>query len=179
MCAFQVRHMILRCPSEGDGETRSIVQFHYTSWPLSAQPDNAHLLLFRRHVSSYLQSDTCSGEWPALVHCHDGGGRSGTFLALEANLSMAESRGLVDILGTVKWLHHQRAKLVSHPGNYRLIYDILEDFIKCGDTSTKMEDFLKHDIREYGEANFTALASLRPHYTIGKLIYVHCKWVDY
>merc|ERR1712223_2319364 len=180
---FKVRHMYLRCPSEGNGETRSIVQFHYTSWPLSAQPDNAHLLLFRRHISSYMRSDACSEEKPALVHCHDGGGRSGTFLALEATLSMAEIRGFVDILGTVKWLHQQRAKLVSHPGNYRLIYDILEDFIKCGDTSTNMEDFLEHDICDSVESkeerekegekerkkerDFTALASLCPRFTIG------------
>ena len=84
-------------------------------------------------------------ERPALVHCHDGGGRSGTFLAIEANLSMVEARGLVDIFGTVKWLQEQRALLVSHSGFYRLIYDILEDYIKCGDTSTKMEDFLNLD----------------------------------
>ena len=87
---------------------------------------------------------TCR-ERPALVHCHDGGGRSGTFLAIEANLSMVEARGLVDIFGTVKWLQEQRALLVSHSGFYRLIYDILEDYIKCGDTSTKMEDFLNLD----------------------------------
>ena len=80
-----------------------------------------------------------------MVHCHDGGGRSGTFLAIEANLSMVESRGLVDILGTVKWLHQQRSQLVSHPRFYRLIYDTLEDYIKCGDTSTKMEDMLMDD----------------------------------
>ena len=200
---FKVRHMILRCPSEGNGESRSIVQFHYTSWPLSAQPDNAHLLLFHRHISTHMQSNPCNEERPALVHCHDGGGRAGTFLAIEANLSLAESRNLIDILGTVKWLHQQRAKLVSHPGFYRLIYDILEDFIKCGDKSTKIEDFLDifDENADYGSSNqtrndssvdtndssvntndsgvntssasqflesdFTALASLRPHYTIG------------
>ena len=108
-----------------------------------------------------------------MVHCHDGGGRSGTFLAIEANLSVVENRGLVDILGTVKWLHQQRSQLVSHPRFYRLIYDILEDYIKCGDTSTKMEDMLIEDedmlneILEKRQSNFTTLASLRPHYTIG------------
>jgi len=145
---FKVRHMILRCTSDPKAGTRPIVQFHYTSWPLSAQPDNSQILLFRRHISTHLQLET-SRERPALVHCHDGGGRSGTFLAIEANLSMVETRGLVDIFGTVKWLQEQRALLVSHSGFYRLIYDILEDYIKCGDTSTKMEDFLNLDGPQY------------------------------
>merc|ERR1719270_2172875 len=190
--------MILRCTTDPNAGTRPIVQFHYTSWPLSAQPDNGHLLLFRRHIASHLQSETCKDR-PALVHCHDGGGRSGTFLAIEANLSMVESCGLVDILGSVKWLHQQRGQLVSHSGFYRLIYDVLEDYIKCGDTSMKMDDFLKTEAQEHDESNltsseiseqasienienglrnptpdqmnkqtnFTTLASLRPHYTIG------------
>ena len=33
---------------------------------------------------------------PPLIHCHDGGGRSGTFLAIEANLSMVDLRNEVD-----------------------------------------------------------------------------------
>ena len=33
---------------------------------------------------------------PPLVHCHDGGGRSGTFLAIEANLALVDLRNEVD-----------------------------------------------------------------------------------
>ena len=72
--------MILRCTTDPNAGTRPIVQFHYTSWPLSAQPDNGHLLLFHRHIASHLQSETCKDR-PALVHCHDGGGRSGNIMA--------------------------------------------------------------------------------------------------
>ena len=45
---FKVRHFIL----EHGGEQKSITQFHYISWPLSAQPDSTNLLLFRRHIWS-------------------------------------------------------------------------------------------------------------------------------
>ena len=31
-----------------------------------------------------------------IVHCHDGGGRSGAFLAVEANLSLLERKELID-----------------------------------------------------------------------------------
>ena len=45
---FKVRHFIL----EHGGEQKNITQFHYISWPLSAQPDSTNLLLFRRHIWS-------------------------------------------------------------------------------------------------------------------------------
>ena len=154
---YKVRHFNLSL----DDQTRQVTQFHYTSWPLSAQPDKAHLLLFRRHIWSHIvqNAQDAGNSGPPLVHCHDGGGRSGTFLAIEANMSMVESRSSVDskcdilldntgydifafhvlVVGTVAWLHKQRAQLVSHPGFYKLIYDILEDYIKCGDSSLELQ----------------------------------------
>jgi protein tyrosine phosphatase len=182
---YRVRHLNIKHL----GEMRRVTQFHYTSWPLSSQPDSASLLLFRRHIWSHLHSLEISG--PPLVHCHDGGGRSGTFLAIEANLTMVETKGEVDskflklkqqvnpycycvnkiwiilVLGTVKWLQRQRPQLMSHPGFYRLIYDVLEDHIKCGDTSLELEDMMYEEARNLRQAEFNTLSSLRPQYTIG------------
>ena len=158
---YNVRHIKLTHKNEA----RYITQFHYTSWPLSAQPDKANLLLFRKHIISYLGKEDDYG--PPLVHCHDGGGRSGTFLAIEANLTMVETRGQVDILGSVIWLHRQRSQLVSNSGFYRLIYDILEDHIKCGDTSRNMHDVLIDQDIKVLTNEFNTLASLRPYYSIG------------
>ena len=87
---YKVRHFVL----EFNHEKRTVTQFHYMSWPLSAQPDSANLLLFRRHIWSVMKETDNAG--PPIVHCHDGGGRSGTFLAIEANLSMADSLNEVD-----------------------------------------------------------------------------------
>lgn len=78
-----------------DTESKTVTQFHYTSWPLSAHPDSADLLHFRRHIRTFLDQDDPNAG-PPLIHCHDGGGRSGTFLAIEANATMADTRGEVD-----------------------------------------------------------------------------------
>ena len=162
---YQVRHLKL---TYCQFTPRIVLQFHYLSWPLSAQPDSANLLLFRRHIRSQMEVQG-SLQGPPLVHCHDGGGRSGTFLAIESNLSMAENKGLVDILGCVKWLQGQRAQLVSHSGFYRLIYDVLEDFIKCGDTSLDIQDLMAKgdEAVELRASEFEILACLRPQYSIG------------
>ena len=179
---YKVRHFVL----EFNHEKRTVTQFHYMSWPLSAQPDSANLLLFRRHIWSVMKETDNAG--PPIVHCHDGGGRSGTFLAIEANLSMADSLNEVDsklhqilfeiskvlktmpvfsVFRSVKWLHKQRAQLVTHPGFYRLIYDVIEDYIRCGNTCVTLEDMLTHNICEQRNKEFQTLASLRPQYTIG------------
>ncbi len=71
------------------------------------------------------------------------------------------------VLGTVKWLHKQRAQLVSNPTFYRLVYDVLEDYIKCGDTSLSLEELLLYENEDLRKAEFTTLGTLRPQYTIG------------
>ncbi len=78
----------------GNEVTREVTQFHYTSWPLSAKPDMTSLLQFRKLVVSHMDKTSQFG--PPLIHCHDGGGRSGTYLAIEANLTMAEREDQVD-----------------------------------------------------------------------------------
>lgn len=64
-------------------------------------------------------------------------------------------------------MQQQRSQLVPHSGFYRLIYDILEDFIKCGDSSLEIEEMLKDEVFELRQAEFKTLASLRPNFTIG------------
>lgn len=56
---------------------------------------------------------------------------------------------------------------MSRPAFYRLIYDILEDYIKCGDTSLELEEMLTDHSYNLRETEFKTLASLRPQYTIG------------
>ena len=78
--------------------------FQYTEWPCYSSPSSGALLHFRSRVAaswaSSLQqqdgSETVSiGR--CLVHCHDGGGRSGVFLAVDANIRLAKERGRVEI----------------------------------------------------------------------------------
>ena len=38
----------------------------------------------------------CPFQGSPIVHCHDGGGRAGAFLAVEANLNLMDRKELVD-----------------------------------------------------------------------------------
>ena len=74
---------------------------------------------------------------------------------------------IFSVLGTVKWLHKQRSQLVTNPGFYRLIYDVIEDYIRCGHTCIEIEEMLNRDICEQRTSEFKTLATLRHNYTIG------------
>ena len=44
------------------------------------------------------------------------------------------------VFGTVRWLRGQRRCLVSNSEQYRFVYDVLEDYVTCGDTAIDLED---------------------------------------
>ncbi len=93
---YKIRKFMLKCTGDGGRSlgSREVTQFHFTSWPLSARPDITSLLQFRKQVRTCMDKTSQFG--PPLVHCHDGGDRAGTYLAIEANLTYAEHEKRVD-----------------------------------------------------------------------------------
>lgn len=121
-------------------ETRTLLQFHYTEWPCHTCPFSNAILEFRRRmravVGSRLQHDS-----PIVVHCKwvrryankqrnrwlwwcfrfvvfffltsDGGGRSGVYLSIDANLELAEEEDCYDVFGYLKTLRQSRKGMVE------------------------------------------------------------------
>lgn len=58
------------------GETRTVTQFHFLSWPQNGIPTSAKALLdFRRKVNKSYRGRSC----PIVVHSSTGAGRTGIF----------------------------------------------------------------------------------------------------
>ena len=92
-------------------QSRSITQFHLTSWPDHGVPESAlPLMKFHKLVMSAV--DKQSG--PLLVHCSAGVGRTGTFITVDIALEQAEKERKVDIAGIVTRLRQQRTKMVQN-----------------------------------------------------------------
>ena len=77
------------------GQEREVVHFQFTEWPCYSNPFSGALLNFRRMVAAALDSSTSTG--PPVIHCHDGGGRSGVFLLLDANIRLIQASQQVNI----------------------------------------------------------------------------------
>ena len=67
---------------------REVTQFQFTEWPCYSSPQTGALLHFRRVVADTLARSQLRG--PPVVHCQDGGGRSGVFVMLDANIELVK-----------------------------------------------------------------------------------------
>jgi len=98
------------------GETRTITQFHYLTWPDLSIPDSAKPLLeFRRKVNKCYRGQAC----PIIVHCNNGVGRTGTYILLDMVLNkMVKGAKEIDIAATLEHLRDQRPDMVKTKGQF-------------------------------------------------------------
>ncbi|KAK7865635.1 hypothetical protein R5R35_006892, partial [Gryllus longicercus] len=92
------------------GETRTVTQFHFVSWPDAGVPSSTKALLeFRRKVNKSYRGRSC----PIVVHCSDGVGRTGTYCLIDMVLNrMAKGAKEIDIAATLEHIRDQRPAMV-------------------------------------------------------------------
>lgn len=75
------------------GQSREVLQFHYTTWPDFGIPSSpVAFLQFLKQVRDSGALDVDYG--PAVVHCSAGIGRSGTFCLVDCCLVLVSSLGI-------------------------------------------------------------------------------------
>jgi len=106
---YLVRSLYLK--NTQTGETRTVTQFHFLSWPDAATPDTSKSLLeFRRKVNKSYRGRAC----PIIVHCSDGAGRSGTYILIDMVLNrMTKGSKEIDIAATLEHIRDQRSGMVG------------------------------------------------------------------
>ena len=128
-----------------------------TKYICLSQPYSNNIVEFRRRVrAALLNNATTCGSGPMVVHCKsvififqsqthylfsllcimlcylrfsDGGGRSGVFMAIDANLEAMEEDGVFDIFGYMKKLRQARRGLVELLVNW--IFYLSSIFYQC------------------------------------------------
>jgi len=123
---FMIRTIRLR----KDGEERKVIQFHYTEWPCHSNPFSNALLEFRRRVRQVMNQHPETLDGPVIVHCNDGAGRSGVYIAIDANIELCEEDGVFDVYGYLKKMRGLRRGLVETLEQYKFIYDTLEEYCR-------------------------------------------------
>nr|CAG4638266.1 EOG090X01LO [Cyclestheria hislopi] len=101
------------------GETRTVTQFHFLSWPENGVPLSTKALLeFRRKVNKSYRGRSC----PIVVHCSDGAGRTGTYCLIDMVLHrMAKGAREIDIAATLEHLRDQRPQAVRTKQQFEFV----------------------------------------------------------
>lgn len=118
----------LRLIETSSGDSRTILHFHYTTWPdfgVPQSPEAFYKFLNVVRASGVLEPDV----GPSVVHCSAGIGRSGTFCLVDTVLMML-SRGLCDsgpgkVIEVLLEMRRQRMGLIQTPDQLRFSYQAI------------------------------------------------------
>ncbi|XP_077301227.1 tyrosine phosphatase IA-2 isoform X2 [Arctopsyche grandis] len=101
------------------GETRTVTQFHFLSWPDRGIPSSTKALLeFRRKVNKSYRGRSC----PIVVHCSDGASRTGTYCLIDMVLNrMAKGAKEIDIAATLEHIRDQRPDMVTTKQQFEFV----------------------------------------------------------
>ncbi|XP_071118457.1 receptor-type tyrosine-protein phosphatase alpha-like [Haliotis cracherodii] len=132
---FTTRHM--KVTSKTTGECRSLVQFHFTSWPDHGVPDTLALVNYIWLV----RQTVAETDGPLLVHCSAGIGRTGTYIAVDSLVDQAQGEGVVDVLGYVSVMRGQRKNMIQTPAQYECVFLCLVEMTKYGCTSMDVSNY--------------------------------------
>uniref|UniRef100_A0AC35U5K7 Receptor-type tyrosine-protein phosphatase kappa n=1 Tax=Rhabditophanes sp. KR3021 TaxID=114890 RepID=A0AC35U5K7_9BILA len=127
---FVIRTFKLRTFNEIKGEeTRIVKHFHFTEWELDSFPYISAFIELRRRVRQFVDNNDTDA--PMLVHCSNGGGRSGAFLSLDANLELLKKTGQLDPFEYAKTLVNSRHHLIDTKEQYEFIYEVICETVLC------------------------------------------------
>ncbi|KAJ8880031.1 hypothetical protein PR048_020653, partial [Dryococelus australis] len=156
---------------------RKILQFHYTQWHSHTCPFSNAILEFRRRVRAVVGTVQSDLSGPMIVHCNDGGGRSGVYLAIDANLELMEEEDAFDVFGYFKKLRQSRKGLIETLDQYKFVYDTLEEFVICGTSWFPVKELsqrlkqksVKNSVSKINEYQheYNLICKQTPRFTIG------------
>ncbi|XP_055956339.1 receptor-type tyrosine-protein phosphatase alpha-like [Patella vulgata] len=118
--------------------SRTIKQYHYTSWPDKGVPiDMASLVEFRNKVNK----SRTRHPGPLVVHCSAGIGRTGTFLALDYLIEEGKAEGSVDVFKCISQMRRERVNMVQTNDQYVFLHEAILEWYIAGDTTTTVTSY--------------------------------------
>ncbi|XP_035698656.1 receptor-type tyrosine-protein phosphatase alpha-like [Branchiostoma floridae] len=110
---------------------REIHHYHFHDWSTNDVPQNASGIL---DVIGQLQKHQMkTGNGPITVHCSNGAGRTGAFIAINTVLERVKAEGICDLFQTVKSMRYSRPHMVQTAEQYLFCYKAVMEYLDSFD----------------------------------------------
>uniref|UniRef100_H3CWB7 protein-tyrosine-phosphatase n=1 Tax=Tetraodon nigroviridis TaxID=99883 RepID=H3CWB7_TETNG len=107
-----------------------VCQFQFLRWSAYRDVPDSKKAFLNLLAQVHKWQREC-GEGRTVVHCLNGGGRSGSFCACNILLEMIQYQNMVDIFYAVKTLRNCKPNMVESLDQYRFCYDLILEYLDC------------------------------------------------
>ncbi|KAI7789698.1 putative receptor-type tyrosine-protein phosphatase mu-like, partial [Triplophysa rosa] len=109
---------------------RMVQQFQFLGWPMyrDTPVSKRSFLKLIRQVDKW-QEEYDGGEGRTVVHCLNGGGRSGAFCAISIVCEMLRQQHSVDVFHAVKTLRNNKPNMVDLLDQYKFCYEVAVEYL--------------------------------------------------
>ncbi|XP_077952655.1 receptor-type tyrosine-protein phosphatase mu isoform X10 [Gasterosteus aculeatus] len=109
---------------------RMVQQFQFLGWPMYRDtPVSKRSFLKLVHQVEKWQEDYDGGEGRTVVHCLNGGGRSGVFCSISIVCEMLRQQRCVDVFHAVKTLRNNKPNMVDLLEQYKFCYEVALEYL--------------------------------------------------
>ncbi|XP_034054805.1 receptor-type tyrosine-protein phosphatase mu-like [Gymnodraco acuticeps] len=109
---------------------RMVQQFQFLGWPMYRDtPVNKRSFLKLVHQVDKWQDEYDGGEGRTVVHCLNGGGRSGVFCSVSIVCEMLRQQRCVDNFHAVKTLRNNKPNMVDLLEQYKFCYEVALEYL--------------------------------------------------
>ncbi|XP_061487513.1 receptor-type tyrosine-protein phosphatase T isoform X12 [Rhineura floridana] len=109
---------------------RIVQHLQYIGWPAyrDIPPSKRSLLKVVRRLEKW-QEQYDGRDGRTVVHCLNGGGRSGTFCAICSVCEMIQQQNIIDVFHIVKTLRNNKSNMVETLEQYKFVYEVALEYL--------------------------------------------------
>ncbi|XP_055363659.1 receptor-type tyrosine-protein phosphatase mu-like isoform X4 [Betta splendens] len=109
---------------------RMVQQFQFLGWPMYRDtPVSKRSFLKLVHQVDKWQEEYDGGDGRTVVHCLNGGGRSGVFCSISIVCEMLRQQRCVDVFHAVKTLRNNKPNMVDLLEQYKFCYEVALEYL--------------------------------------------------
>lgn len=134
----------------------TVTQYYYPEWPDKDTPSTDPMSIL--HLIRDVNANHLQYQYPIVVHCSAGVGRTGTYITLDAMLEKINIEQRINIFGFISKIRERRQYLVQTSKQYVFIHEALYEYCMYGFTDVDAASLESHykwlkepsDLNAYG-----------------------------